>query len=160
MVGMKDAAENWEAAPPPAELVQKGAPRIETQEVGACPVCGGEAFDAFAVGFDYELQTCSNPWRFVQCRRCKHVWLNPRPAVSALRVIYPPTYYAYNYSDQVNPIAAKAKGMLDGMKMKSVLKALGRTPKSFLDIGCGDGRFLRLMEGRGVAREQLRAGAR
>jgi len=98
--------------------------------------------------------TCSNPWRFVQCRACQHVWLNPRPAVAELGVVYPPTYYAYNY-DTINPIARKAKEMLDRRKIAKIVRHCPQAPKRYLDVGCGDGRFLRVMEQMGVPRGGL-----
>jgi SAM-dependent methyltransferase len=149
------AAEPWQETPPPAEIAAGTAPIIDTEPVPACPVCAATAFDPLTVAFDYELQTCRNPWRFVRCRECGHAWLNPRPAVAALGVIYPPTYYAYNYAAQINPVARRGKEILDGLKLRGVLRHLSRPPVSFLDVGCGDGRYLRLMERRGVPRERL-----
>src|SRR5262249_40080953 len=105
------------------------------------------------VGFDYELLTCCNPWRFVRCENCGHVWLNPRPALSALPTIYPSSYYAYNYKQQINPLAVRGKELLDRFKMRHILRRLPDPPKSYLDIGCGDGRFLRLMERHGIPRQ-------
>lgn len=140
------------SAPPPFEFSRCGSPIIDVETIPCCPVCNGDNFSNFASGFDYELLTCANHWHFVQCRACTHVWLNPRPAIGALPVIYPKHYYAYNYAQDINPIAVKAKELLDGRKMKSIVAALGRPPRSFLDIGCGDGRFLRLMEKLGVPR--------
>lgn len=137
----------------PAAFADK--PLIETEPVPLCPVCGEAKQHPFASGFDYESLTCRNEWHFVACDRCSHVWLNPRPAISTLSVIYPPTYYAYNYGSQISPIAVKGKQLLDAAKMKGVLKALDRKPESFLDIGCGDGRFLRAMERQGLKRENL-----
>jgi len=88
----------------------------------------------------------------VRCHECGHVWLHPRPAVSELSVIYPPTYYSYNYDKEVGAIARHSKELLDRLKFRSILKAVSAPPRSFLDIGCGDGRYLKLMEKRGVAR--------
>jgi 2-polyprenyl-3-methyl-5-hydroxy-6-metoxy-1,4-benzoquinol methylase len=130
-------------------------PLIDTEAVPACPVCGSTSFATFAEGYDYELLTCRNEWRFVRCDACGHVWLNPRPAISTLGVIYPPTYYAYNYKQQINPIAVKGKQFLDRGKMKSIIKQLPREPGSFLDVGCGDGRFLRAMHERGLAKSNI-----
>jgi 2-polyprenyl-3-methyl-5-hydroxy-6-metoxy-1,4-benzoquinol methylase len=136
----------------PAELVAADPPQIAVEEVARCPVCGHDRFTEEATGFDYELLTCANAWRYVRCALCGHIWLNPRPAVSELGVIYPSSYYAYNYEEEINTIAVKGKDALDRLKFRSLVRALPRPPKSYLDIGCGNGRFLRLMTDRGVPR--------
>jgi 2-polyprenyl-3-methyl-5-hydroxy-6-metoxy-1,4-benzoquinol methylase len=140
--------------PRPAAFDDPAIPMIATEAVPNCPLCGMSAFHGFAEGYDYELRSCRNRWRFVQCDSCGHVWLNPRPALSTLGTIYPPTYYAYNYAARINPVAVKAKEMLDGAKMRAILGHLSRPPRSFLDVGCGDGRFLKVMAKRGVARDR------
>jgi hypothetical protein len=134
--------------PPPEEFAASRPPVIATEPVDACPVCRCRGFEPRATGFDYELQTCANPWRFVTCHDCGHVWLNPRPAVAELPVIYPPHYYAYNYETVVHPIAARGKAYLDSKKMGGILRALPHVPHRYLDIGCGTGRYLRYMEQR------------
>jgi SAM-dependent methyltransferase len=151
---MSSATESWQSTPVPEEFLRRGSPKISTEEVPVCPVCGARDFAQFAVGFDYELLTCANPWRFVQCGACRHVWLNPRPAVAELGVVYPPTYYAYNY-ETINPVARKAKEMLDRNKIAKIVRYCPQVPKSYLDVGCGDGRFLRVMEQLGVPRAGL-----
>jgi SAM-dependent methyltransferase len=140
----------------PAELADPAIPLIDEEAVGACALCGGHAFDGFARGFDYELRTCRNEWVFRRCTVCDHVQLDPRPPASALGVIYPPHYYSYNMEKEVSPIALKGKEILDRMKFGSILSFLGRKPRSFVDIGCGDGHYLRHMErAEGVPRERL-----
>jgi len=151
---MNSDADSWRSTPVPEEFLRRGVPAIATEDVSSCPVCGSREFAQFAVGFDYELLTCCNPWRFVQCSVCHHVWLNPRPAVSELPVVYPPTYYAYNYS-AINPIARKAKALLDRRKIARIVRHCAAPPRSYLDVGCGDGRFLRVMEQSGVPRSSL-----
>jgi SAM-dependent methyltransferase len=141
-------------APHLEEFQKRGAPAIATESVSACPVCGAAQSAEFAKGYDYELQTCSNLWSFVRCANCGHVWLNPRPALSELGVIYPPAYYAYNYSG-INPIARKAKALLDQRKMTKILRSCAKRPQTFLDVGCGDGRFLKVLEKLGVPRSGL-----
>ncbi|MFQ5528678.1 MAG: hypothetical protein ACE5GX_20785, partial [Thermoanaerobaculia bacterium] len=109
----KGSRADWEERLPPWELGDQSAPSISLTRVDSCPVCGADRHDEYAVGFDYESQTCRNPWRFVACSECRHVWLNPRPAVTELATIYPPTYYAYSYEESINPIAVKGKEILD-----------------------------------------------
>jgi SAM-dependent methyltransferase len=149
------AREAWETTPPPAEIEASNAPSIAHEPVPFCPVCASARFHEFAVGFDYELQTCRNPWRFVKCGACGHAWLNPRPRAAELKVIYPPHYYAYNYEDQVSPLALWGKNVLDRLKFAAILKAIDRKPRAYLDVGCGSGRYLRLLERSGVPRERL-----
>jgi len=118
-------------------------------------VCEAEDFDPLTVGFDYEIRTCLNPWRFIECRGCRHVWLTPRPATSALPTIYPSSYYAYDTAKSINPIALRGKALLDRFKLGGIFRALGRPAASFLDIGCGSGQYLRVAEQRGIARDQV-----
>ena len=151
---MSATAVSAQDSAPPEEFLHPPRPLIDREDVPACPVCRGAQFEEFAAGYDYELLTCANRWRFVECARCGHVWLNPRPAIAALGVIYPSTYYAYNY-DRINPLARRAKELLDRRKMAGILRHCPAHPRSYLDVGCGDGRFLRLMESRGVPRAAL-----
>ena len=139
----------------PQEFIQDQTSIIAEQSVPSCPVCKSEMFTLYALGYDYELRTCANQWKFVKCDACEHVWLNPRPAISELATIYPPHYYAYNYDKQVNPIALRGKEILDKFKFNSILSHLNQPPRSFLDVGCGNGRFLKLMERIGLEREQI-----
>jgi SAM-dependent methyltransferase len=139
----------------PAELADASIPSIATEDVPRCPLCDDADWSVFAEGYDYELRTCRNRWRFVRCHGCDLVRLHPRPALEALGVIYPPHYYAYQYASQVHPLAARAKAWLDRRKMGGVLRHLGRTPSSYLDVGCGEGRYLRTLERAGVPRDRL-----
>ena len=130
------------------------APEISIEYVACCPVCGSKNRTHFASGHDYELETCRNQWDFWQCVDCSAVWLDPRPAAAELGAIYPRTYYAYNRSEKVSPTVRKGKEVLDRIKFNSFLKRID-APKSFLDMGCGDGRYLDLFEHRGVSKDRI-----
>lgn len=132
-----------------------GLPMIPVAPVPDCPLCDAGAAVPYASGYDYELRTSANRWTFVSCTGCGHVRLDPRPAVETLATIYPPHYYAYDFARKVHPIAVRGKAWLDRRKMRGILARLGRSPASFLDVGCGDGRFLRAMEAAGVPRSRL-----
>ena len=125
------------------------------EPIPKCALCGSDSFDDYSLGFDYESLTCANCWKFVSCRNCKHVWLNPRPAIETLPIIYPPTYYAYDFEHRINRIAVKAKEILDRKKFGSILRHATRAPQSYIDIGCGSGRFLKLMELSGLKRSGI-----
>jgi 2-polyprenyl-3-methyl-5-hydroxy-6-metoxy-1,4-benzoquinol methylase len=140
--------------PAPDEIARSSAPLVAETVVGTCNVCGGTDTADAAFGYDYELITCRNQWRFVRCQECGHVWLDPRPSVEALDVIYPPTYYSYNY-EQIPWMARKAKDVIDTLKMRKILGLVGGVPDRYLDVGCGDGRYLEVLHRRGVPRSHL-----
>lgn len=129
-------------------------PLIPTESVPRCDLCGAERAAPFTSGRDYELQTCRNEWHFVECTECGLVRLNPRPAVAALPTIYPSTYYAYRY-DEIPWLARTAKTLLDRRKLAAITRALGRPVRSFADIGCGSGRYLRAMHAAGVPKADI-----
>lgn len=143
----------------PAELPpgfdDPGIPRIAVEPVESCAVCGSREWNPFADGYDYELRTCRNRWHFVACGQCDHVRLHPRPRADMLGIIYPPHYYAYNYDTQVSPFARRAKAWLDRRKFAGILRHLPRPPASYLDVGCGNGRFLDLVAEGGVPADRL-----
>ncbi len=146
-------APAWLRTPPPFDTEE--LPMVAVVPVPECPVCGQREAAEHALGFDYEYRTCRNCWRFMRCIDCGHVRLDPRPAASALPVIYPSDYYAYHYESRINPLAVRAKRWLDRRKMRGVLRAGARRPRTYLDIGCGTGRFLRLMHDWGLPKERL-----
>ena len=101
------------------------------------------------------METCSNRWDFWQCDVCSAVWLDPRPAVSELAAIYPPTYYAYQIEQKVSALSLKGKEVLDRMKFAGVLRTIGAEPRSYLDIGCGNGRYLDVFAKRGISKDNI-----
>jgi len=132
-----------------------GIPEIPVESVGDCAVCGGGRFDIVAQGRDYELLTCRNLWFFARCRDCGHLQLDPRPAIGTLPTIYPPNYYSYDLARSVGPIAMAGKAFLDRRKFRAILRHARARPRSFLDIGCGDLRYLEVMRRFGVPPERL-----
>jgi SAM-dependent methyltransferase len=100
------------------------------------------------------LETCRNEWRFWECTECETVWLDPRPDPETLGTIYPPHYYSYNM-ESLSPIALRGKELLDRPKFRTILSALGTEPRSYLDVGCGDGRYLDVIAKRGVPRDKI-----
>jgi SAM-dependent methyltransferase len=93
----------------------------------------------------------------LECCDCGNIYLNPRPTAQELAVIYPPDYYAYSYETTIHPIALKAKNLLDSLKVRRWLSYLAVPVQElqFLDVGCGNGRYLRMLEEMGARRERL-----
>ena len=114
----------------PAEIEQSTAPVVPEVAVPTCEICGGTDAPEVARGFDYELITCRNDWRFVECNACGQIWLNPRPATEALDVIYPSTYYAYTLRRH-SGVARKGKELMDGAKMRKILAHCRELPARY-----------------------------
>jgi 2-polyprenyl-3-methyl-5-hydroxy-6-metoxy-1,4-benzoquinol methylase len=131
------------------------SPIIATESVPRCPICDSAQRQHFASGFDYEIETCSNRWEFWECESCSAVWLDPRPAVAELGTIYPPTYYAYQIEHKVSSLSLKGKELLDRLKFSQVLSVIGKPPRSFLDIGCGNGRYMDVFAKRGINKSSI-----
>src|SRR5205807_10486372 len=79
------------------------------------------------------------------CLSCGLYYLNPRPDVAELDVIYPPNYHAYN----IRPAASEAVRLPIGTRLRHRLYSRRyRLPLRYLqeqgvinllDVGCGDG---------------------
>jgi len=122
---------------------------IETR----CALCGGGDSAPEATGRDFEYATAANDFRFVRCRRCGHVYLNPRPRSADLGVIYPPNYYAYGGAS--NPIVAPLRRRWERGKVRLYRELVGEGPRRILDVGCGDGRFLEILRASGAPEWRL-----
>jgi 2-polyprenyl-3-methyl-5-hydroxy-6-metoxy-1,4-benzoquinol methylase len=119
-----------------------------------CALCGGDDAALEARGFDFEYATAANEFRFVRCRRCDHVYLNPRPSPSDLGVIYPSSYYAYGHAAP-NPIVAPLRRFWERGKVKLYRELVGEGPRRILDVGSGDGRFLQILRDAGAREWRL-----
>lgn len=117
--------------------MEAGAP-----EPTVCCVCGSDASQVVTQGPDYEYGTLEGRiFTVVQCTRCGHVYIDPRPAPDELSAIYPPTYYT------VNPRSPfYLQGFIYDQKLKrDVKRLLGQMPqrvRAVADLGCGDGQRL------------------
>lgn len=126
-------------------------------ELVKCGVCDSDDCTPYATGEDYEYGTCDDTFYISKCNVCGNLYLNPRPVREELPRIYPPNYYAYNYDTSINPIALKAKEFLDRRKVKNWLQYVTTDLEklNFLDVGCGNGRYLQMLHRLGVPKSQL-----
>ena len=62
----------------------------------SCALCSSDDYSTKVVGSEHEFDnTTDDEFRVVECNSCGFVYLNPRPDVSELDVIYPDNYYCH-----------------------------------------------------------------
>jgi SAM-dependent methyltransferase len=135
----------------------KSAPRLDLVDA-PCPTCRSCRNSPVARGVDFEYRTCSNEFSFVRCAGCSTVFLNPRPRVRDLGLIYPTNYYSFVHAEKsgrYNPLVQKVWDLLERKRLKLFWSLLGRRPRRILDMGCGTGRLLTLLRKYGYPEWQL-----
>lgn len=109
-----------------------------------CCVCESSDSTIIGKGVDFEYNTSPEIFSAVKCNSCQLVYLNPRPSISEFEIIYPPTYHAYNFSEENFGFVYKIRSRLEAMRLLSHCHNLSDNAR-ILDVGCGDGFHLTLL---------------
>jgi 2-polyprenyl-3-methyl-5-hydroxy-6-metoxy-1,4-benzoquinol methylase len=141
---------------------------IPTQDVPQCPACGSDHRHLLTRVVEHEYATTTtDQFPLFECARCGAWYLDPRPAPSALGIIYPPNYYAYVQDAAVQDGVKTERGGLFGRlqswlfekRIEPIARFVRLGPgKTWLEVGCGNGSVLQSMragygiEGTGVDR--------
>jgi len=125
---------------------------IQWERLPGCPLCGDTRSRSTITASDRHY---GNPgiFTFVECACCGVYFLNPMPTMAYLSTAYPTDYYAYNF-------AAPDSSKRFMKKVKRCLRILlyfhleTKDPKflqpgRLLDVGCGNGFFLKPMKEKG-----------
>lgn len=114
-------------------------------EQARCLFCGGNGTVTVARGRDYEYDSTPDTFELVRCASCDLMFVQPRPAAEAMDVIYPSNYYAYHEGENENAFVKRFRDRMETAKVRRYEAILGREG-AVVDVGCGDGRLLEILE--------------
>ena len=125
-----------------------------TLEHVACCICGGVDGAPVGVGEDFEYHTSTHSFLAVRCPSCDLIYLDPRPSLASLPLIYPDDYHAFAFDEEQFGIVHKVRSRLEARRLRRAGRGL-QADASVLDVGCGDGFHLDLLRKHGPAGWQL-----
>jgi SAM-dependent methyltransferase len=121
------------------------AASIEVQ--GRCPACGGTETRVLFSATDRLYATTDKIFQIVECRQCRFIRLHPQPEPSQLRDYYPPEYWFVPGITVADRLEQWFRRLVLRDHLHFVERALNESeaPGMVLDVGCGDGLFLKML---------------
>lgn len=113
-----------------------------------CCVCGLDDAAPVGLGEDFEYRTTNDSFLAVRCKSCGLVYLNPRPSVEDIPVIYPSDYHAFDFSVKNFGLVHNFRSRLEARRLLKICRDLG-DGACILDVGCGDAFHLKLLRAYG-----------
>ena len=117
-------------------------------EAACCCICGTRDSEPVGVGLDFEYRTSPDSFLAVRCTRCDVVYLDSRPVASELSRIYPDHYHAFAFTEDRFGLVYSVRQRLEARRLLRVLRDLPPAAR-IVDIGCGDGFHLDLLQHHG-----------
>ncbi|MBT4733278.1 class I SAM-dependent methyltransferase [Candidatus Woesearchaeota archaeon] len=101
-----------------------------------CPMCGLSS-NLPRVSFPYYAKIDNFHFKYLRCKKCSTVYVNPPPSSKAIALMYKGSEYHYHYH---NPSRVE-----EYQKSANLLFSYLNKGAKVLDYGCGDGFFLKLL---------------
>ncbi len=126
---------------------------IKTTPTNCC-LCSLDNSKTIGNGKDFEYFSGPNTFHVKQCNSCGLVYLNPRPDQSEFTRIYPNDYHSFDFSETEFGFVYNIRRKLEAKRLLRWCQHLTDNAH-IIDIGCGDGFHLELLQDFGNKRWKL-----
>lgn len=117
----------------------------------ACPLCQGKTFEKWLLSKDFAIS--QEEFHIVSCKQCAFKFLNPRPSQKEIGRYYDSQRYLSHQSEKKDLVAQLYDWVKNHItlpqKYRWIKKYSSKEVGSLLDVGCGNGSFLRYMQNKG-----------
>lgn len=112
-----------------------------------CPACESREARILFEATDRLYQTTRKRFRVIECRYCRLLRLDPRPAPGELSRYYPDNYWFFEGRDAASRLAEAYRRFVLRDHVRFVRRALEGCGEDglVLDVGCGGGLFLAML---------------
>lgn len=110
--------------------------------ISNCPICQSQHIESFLEAKDYTVS--GEYFKIVQCRSCSFLFTNPRPSISEAGKYYESENYI-SHSNTNEGIVNKLYHWVRNITLQQKVNWISPYKQSneILDVGCGNGHFLR-----------------
>ncbi len=116
-----------------------------------CPACGGLEAQVLFPATDRVFATTDKVFHIVECRQCRLIRLHPQPTPRELRDYYPADYWVEPETTVTDKLEVFYRRFVLRDHLRFVERALAESGEAGLvvDVGCGSGAFLKMLQDRG-----------
>jgi SAM-dependent methyltransferase len=142
----------------PRQTPEESHPDIQPASLSltdaGCCLCGDLPAEPVAVTQDFDYRTSRDSFLVLQCTGCRSLYLSPAPCEEELQRIYPASYWAEPGARESSGLSGRLERGREVHRLAEWCRSLGDDAR-ILDVGCGDGRRLRLLPNLKNARWRL-----
>jgi 2-polyprenyl-3-methyl-5-hydroxy-6-metoxy-1,4-benzoquinol methylase len=113
---------------------------LQFKKSRSCPICGGRPTSS---AFPYAARFNDIFFRYLKCKECNTVFIDPVPDSKTFALMYTKTdYHDNHYNDYADGV--------DYLQSVSLLMQFLKPGSTLLDYGCGVGGFLKICDSKGL----------